>query len=80
MDTLQLLVSPISVLDSETSIQQARSAQNLTLLAAVYVPLSFVTRIFGTNVREIRVAGIRVGVRSDIGDDSCVHSRHVPGL
>lgn len=53
MDTFQLLMSSITVLDSETSIQQARSGQKLALLATVYVPLSFVTGIFGMNIKEI---------------------------
>lgn len=51
MDTYQLLMSSISVLDSETEIQQVYRGQKLTQLAFVYVPLSFVTSIFGMNVR-----------------------------
>ena len=53
MDTYQLLMSSISVLDSQTSIDQARRAQTLTQLALIYVPFSFVTSIFGMNVKEI---------------------------
>ena len=53
METSQILMSSISVLDAETSIQQAHTAQKLTQLAFIYVPLSFVTSIFGMNVKEI---------------------------
>ena len=53
METFQLLMSSISVLDSEISIQQAHSGQKLTQLAIIYVPLSFVTSVFGMNIKEI---------------------------
>ncbi|CAK3909492.1 Magnesium transport, transmembrane region [Lecanosticta acicola] len=53
MDTFQLLMSSISVLDSQTSIKEARRSALLTQLATVYLPLSLVTSIFGMNVREI---------------------------
>ncbi|SMR56510.1 unnamed protein product [Zymoseptoria tritici ST99CH_3D1] len=53
MDTFQLLMSSISVLDSQTSIQDAKRSTRLLQLATLYVPLSFVTGVFGMNVREI---------------------------
>lgn len=62
MDTFQLLMSSISVLDSETSIRQAARGQKLTQLAFVYVPLSFVTSVFGMNVREINDSPLRAWV------------------
>lgn len=46
MDTFQLLISSISVLDSETSVK-------LTQLAFIFVPLNLVTSIFGMNLAEI---------------------------
>ncbi|KJY01389.1 hypothetical protein TI39_contig293g00015 [Zymoseptoria brevis] len=53
MDTFQLLMSSISVLDSQASIQDAKRSTRLLQLATLYVPLSFVTGVFGMNVREI---------------------------
>ncbi|OTA67318.1 hypothetical protein K449DRAFT_401828 [Hypoxylon sp. EC38] len=58
MDTFQLLMSSITVLDSETSIQQAHYGQKLAQLAMIYVPLSFVTGIFGMNIKEINGAKV----------------------
>ncbi|KAJ0114892.1 hypothetical protein J7T55_004634 [Diaporthe amygdali] len=53
MDTFQLLISSISVLDSEISVRQSYSAQKLTQLAFIFVPLNLVTSIFGMNLAEI---------------------------
>ncbi|KAI0008210.1 hypothetical protein F4779DRAFT_588304 [Xylariaceae sp. FL0662B] len=62
MDTFQLLISSISVLDSETGIQQARSGQKLAQLASIYIPFSLVTGIFGMNIREINGSPLPVWV------------------
>lgn len=60
MDSFQLLMSSISVLETQRgaeqaliSIEQAARTTRLTQLAFVYVPLTFVTSIFGMNVKEI---------------------------
>lgn len=53
MDNFQLLMSSISVLDSQSSIQVAKRSALLTQLATIYVPLSFFTGIWGMNIREI---------------------------
>lgn len=53
METVQLLMSSISVVDAEMSIHQAESAKKLTLLAFFFIPGSFVTGLFGMNVAEI---------------------------
>jgi len=53
METFQLLMSFLSVQDSQISIQQSRRGTLITVLAFVYVPLSFVTGIFGMNVKQI---------------------------
>lgn len=53
MDTFQLLMSSISVLDSETSIRQSSASQKLTQLAFIFLPLNLVTSIFGMNLAEI---------------------------
>ena len=62
MDTFQLVMSSISVLDSQTSIQNATRSTHLTQLATVYLPLSFVTGIFGMNLREINGAQLPIWV------------------
>jgi Mg2+ and Co2+ transporter CorA len=53
MDSFTLLMSSISVLEATSIKEQARQGQMITRLAFLYVPLSFVTGIFGMNVREI---------------------------
>ena len=62
MDTFQLLMSTISILDSETNIQQVRSGQKLTQLAFIFIPLSLVTGIFGMNIKEINGSPIPIWV------------------
>ena len=53
MDTFQLIMSSISVLDDKSGIENAKRGALLAQLATIYVPLSFVTGIWGMNVREI---------------------------
>ncbi|KAK5741728.1 hypothetical protein LTR17_003719 [Elasticomyces elasticus] len=62
MDTFQLLMSSLSVRDSQTSIEQARRGTLITYLAFIYVPLSFVTGIFGMNVKEVNGSPLSVWV------------------
>lgn len=62
METFQLLMSSISVRDSQLSIEQSQRATRLTQLAFIYVPLSFVTGIFGMNVQEISATGLSIWV------------------
>lgn len=59
-DTFQLLIGAIAIKDSEIqkklaqeSKLQARRSTALTALAAIYLPLSLTTGIFGMNVLEI---------------------------
>ncbi|PPJ49637.1 hypothetical protein CBER1_02176 [Cercospora berteroae] len=52
-DSSQLLIGAMAVLDSATNNRQAERATMLTLLAAVYLPLTLATVIFGMNIREI---------------------------
>jgi Mg2+ and Co2+ transporter CorA len=53
MDSFQLLMSTIATLDAQTSLEQANRGSRLTQLAFIYIPLSFVTGIFGMNLKEI---------------------------
>lgn len=53
MDTFQLLTSTINIKDARLSIEQAARTAMLTQLAAIYLPLTLVTGIFGMNIREI---------------------------
>lgn len=62
VDTFQLLMGSISILDSATSIQQARSSQKLTQLAFIFIPLNLVTSIFGMNIMEINGSPVRAWV------------------
>ena len=62
MEMFQLLMSSISVRDSELSIEQSQRATRLTQLAFIYVPLSFVTGIFGMSVQEISATGLSIWV------------------
>jgi len=52
-DEIHLVIGAVTVQDSDTSKRQAERATLLTLVAAVYLPLTLVTSIFGMNIREI---------------------------
>jgi hypothetical protein len=60
MDSFQLLISSLSVIETVTSaklarvgLEQASRGAKLTQLAFIYVPLSFCTGVFGMNIKEI---------------------------
>ena len=53
MGFFTLLMSFISVMEAGSIKEQAQQGQMTTRLAFLYVPLSFVTSIFGMNVKEI---------------------------
>lgn len=60
IDSFQLLMSSISVAETQNaatqaklSMEQAARTARLTQFAFVYIPLTFVTSIFGMNVREL---------------------------
>jgi Mg2+ and Co2+ transporter CorA len=69
METFKLFMSSVSVQDSRLSIEQsslgidqARRGSQLTFLAFIYVPLSFVTGIFGMNIQQINGSGLNIWV------------------
>ena len=62
METFQILMSSLSTMDSQTSIEQSKRGTLVAVLATVYVPLSFVTGIFGMNVSEINGSPLSVWV------------------
>jgi Mg2+ and Co2+ transporter CorA len=62
MDSFTLLMSSISVLEAASIKEQARQGQMITRLAFLYVPLSFVTGIFGMNVKEINGSPLPIWV------------------
>ena len=53
MDSFTLLISSISVMEAGSIEDQAQQGQMTIRLAFLYVPFSFVTDIFGMNIREI---------------------------
>jgi Mg2+ and Co2+ transporter CorA len=55
MDSFTLLMSSISVLEAGFIREQAQQSQMITRLAFLYVPLSFVTSIFGMNVKALPI-------------------------
>lgn len=52
-DEIHLIIGAVTVQDSDAMKQQAERATLLTLLAAVYLPLTLVTGIFGMNIADI---------------------------
>jgi hypothetical protein len=69
VETFQLLMSSISVQDAKMSVaqgqlsnQQSLRATQLTILASIYVPLSFVTGIFGMNLKELNGSSLPIWV------------------
>lgn len=60
MDSFQLLMSSLSVIETQTGAQQTRLSMEqaartarLTQLAFIYIPLTFVTSVFGMNVKGL---------------------------
>ncbi|KAF1826802.1 uncharacterized protein K489DRAFT_125641 [Dissoconium aciculare CBS 342.82] len=62
MDSFSLLISSTIVLQATLSTEQAVRGQKLTQLAFLYIPLSFVTGVFGMNVREINGSPLSIWV------------------
>lgn len=60
--SLELLMMSIALGDSQRAERDSKRADMLTVLAAVYVPLSFVTGIFGMNLRELNDSSLPVWV------------------
>lgn len=52
-EDIQLIIGAVTIQDSEAMKMQAERATLLTLLAAIYLPLTLVTGIFGMNIKEI---------------------------
>ncbi|KAK0820602.1 hypothetical protein LTR75_001480 [Friedmanniomyces endolithicus] len=62
MDTFQILMSSLNVRDSQISIEQARRGTLVAYLAFFYVPLAFVTGVFGMNIKEINGSPLSIWV------------------
>lgn len=67
METFQLLMSSINVQDAKMSVaqgelsnRQSLRATQLTILASIYVPLSFVTGVFGMNLKELNGSSLSI--------------------
>jgi hypothetical protein len=52
-DEIHLIIGAVTVQDSDANKEQTERATLLTLLAAVYLPLTLVTGIFGMNIKDI---------------------------
>ena len=52
-DEIHLVIGAVTVQDSDATKQQTERATLLTLIAAVYLPLTLVTGIFGMNIKDI---------------------------
>jgi Mg2+ and Co2+ transporter CorA len=52
-ETFQTLTTAIAIEDSDFNKKQAQRSTMLTLLAAIYLPLTLATGIFGMNIKEI---------------------------
>jgi hypothetical protein len=52
-DEIHLIIGVVTVKDSDANKQQSERETLLTLLAAVYLPLTLVTGIFGMNIKDI---------------------------
>jgi Mg2+ and Co2+ transporter CorA len=60
MDSFQLLMSSVSLAETQNAAKQAKLSMEqavrtakLTQLAFIYIPLTFVTSVFGMNLREL---------------------------
>ncbi|RKK89171.1 hypothetical protein BFJ68_g16776 [Fusarium oxysporum] len=52
-ESISVLMSSMSISESQRAITQAERVGKLTLLAFIFVPLSFTTSFFGMNVQQI---------------------------
>ena len=57
---MQMEPSLVSLEDVRSSIEETSSLKYLTQLAFIFVPLTFVTSIFGMNVEEMTETGPRI--------------------
>ena len=69
METFQLLLSSIGVQDAKMSVkqgqlsnQQSLRATQLTILASIYAPLSFVAGLYGMNMKQLNETGPSIWV------------------
>jgi Mg2+ and Co2+ transporter CorA len=62
MSSVSVQDSRLSIEQSSLSIDQARRGSQLTFLAFIYVPLSFVTGTFGMNIQQINGSGLNIWV------------------
>jgi Mg2+ and Co2+ transporter CorA len=62
IDSFNLLISSTTVLEAEIAAEQGIRAQRLTTLAFLYIPISFVTSIFGMNVKEINESTLPIWI------------------
>ena len=60
-EAVAVLMSSMSISESQKAIEQAERVGKLTLMAFVFVPLSFTTSLFGMNVVEL--AGGKLGLK-----------------
>lgn len=52
-EEIQLIIGAVTIQEADMARQQADRSTLLTLLAAIYLPLTLVSGIFGMNIREI---------------------------
>ena len=75
---VNLMVSLTSIEESRKSIDQATRIKRLTRLAFVFIPLSFVTPVFGMNVKELGTGDaplcvfFATSVATDFGGNGCL--------
>ncbi|KAK0291923.1 hypothetical protein LTR91_003625 [Friedmanniomyces endolithicus] len=62
MDTFQIPMSSLNVRDSQINIEQARRGTLVAYLAFFYIPLAFVTGVFGMNIKEINGSPLSIWV------------------
>ena len=61
-EQMQTEIGLLSIQESRRSIDEAISVKRLTQLAFVFIPLSFVTSVFGMNVQEISGNGVKIWI------------------
>lgn len=57
METLQLLMNILSIMDSQKNLEQSSQSVLLGSLAAIYLPIGAATGIFGMNLKELNDSG-----------------------
>lgn len=60
-ESISIAMSTISIMDSQQSLAEARRVQLITVLAFIFIPMTFIASCFGMNIQELSQLGSTLG-------------------